>query len=78
IVIAHRPSAIAAVDALLVLREGFVIGYGDKGEVLRNNIANTAATQVATGNAPPAGLAQGRANPGLPRVENGPSGGPRV
>lgn len=78
IVIAHRPSAIAAVDVLLVLRDGFVVGYGDKGEVLRNNIANAAATQVATGNAPPAGLAQARGNPGLPRVENGPSGGPGV
>jgi PrtD family type I secretion system ABC transporter len=78
IVIAHRPSAIAAVDALLVLRDGFVVGYGDKGEVLRNNLASTAATQVATGNAPPAGLAPARGNPGLPRVENGPSGGSGV
>jgi ATP-binding cassette subfamily C protein len=78
IVIAHRPSAIAAVDVLLVLRDGFVVGYGDKNEVLRENMANTAATQVATGNAPPAGLAPARNNPGLPRVENGPSGRPGV
>lgn len=76
VVIAHRPSAIAAVDALLVLRDGFVIGYGEKGEVLRSTMASSPATQVATGNAPPAGLAPARGNPGLPRVENGPSGGP--
>jgi PrtD family type I secretion system ABC transporter len=78
IVIAHRPSAIAAVDMLLVLRDGFVVGYGDKNDVLRENMANTAATQVATGNAPPTGLASARNNPGLPRVENGPTGRPGV
>jgi ATP-binding cassette, subfamily C, type I secretion system permease/ATPase len=35
IVIAHRPSAIAAVDKVLVLMDGTVRAFGPKGEVLR-------------------------------------------
>ena len=36
IVIAHRPSALAAVDQVLVLAEGGVKAFGPKDEVLRN------------------------------------------
>lgn len=73
VVIAHRPSAIAAVDLLLVLRDGFVTGFGEKDVVLRENMINAAAAQVAEGSAKPVSLTP-RSNPGLPRVESGPSG----
>jgi ATP-binding cassette, subfamily C, type I secretion system permease/ATPase len=42
IVVAHRPSAIAAVDLLLVMREGRQHGFGPKEAILRS------LTQVAT------------------------------
>ena len=35
IVMAHRPSAIAAVDKLIMLRDGQIELYGDKDEVLQ-------------------------------------------
>ncbi|HQF30582.1 MAG TPA: type I secretion system permease/ATPase [Hyphomicrobiales bacterium] len=35
VVMAHRPSAIAAVDKVLMLNEGRVLEFGDKSEVLR-------------------------------------------
>lgn len=38
IIIAHRPSAIAAVDLLLVLERGQVRGFGPKEEVLRKTV----------------------------------------
>lgn len=38
VVMAHRPSAIAAVDQLLVLREGRQAGFGPKDEVLREHV----------------------------------------
>ena len=47
IVMAHRPSAIAAVDMLLVLRAGHQCAFGPKDQVLRQ------VTQVATGDPEP-------------------------
>jgi ATP-binding cassette, subfamily C, bacterial exporter for protease/lipase len=35
IVMAHRPSAIAAVDKILMLKDGRMLDFGDKAEVLR-------------------------------------------
>lgn len=39
IVIAHRPSAIAAVDTILLLQEGRVVALGPKSEILKQVIA---------------------------------------
>lgn len=62
IVIAHRPSAVQAVDKLLVLHDGFIKAYGHKDEVLRNVVSN--ASEV------------GR-DPALRRLQNGdPRGNP--
>ncbi|WP_244599943.1 type I secretion system permease/ATPase [Blastochloris tepida] len=62
VVIAHRPSAIAAVDQLLVIRAGEIVAFGPKDEVLAKTVRNVAslagkpgprpvpaAGQVATG-----------------------------
>ncbi len=38
VVMAHRPSAIAAVNLLLVLRDGRQVGFGPKDEVLREHV----------------------------------------
>lgn len=35
VVMAHRPSAIAAVDKILMLKEGRCLEFGEKTEVLR-------------------------------------------
>jgi PrtD family type I secretion system ABC transporter len=43
IVIAHRPSAVQAVDKLLVLRDGFASAFGEKNDVLRQMVSNAAA-----------------------------------
>ena len=40
IVVAHRPSAIAAVDMLLVLHEGEAAAFGPKAEVMRKFVQN--------------------------------------
>jgi ATP-binding cassette subfamily C protein len=51
IVIAHRPSALAAVDRVLVMHEGKQQAFGPKDEVLRAVIRPSPAplTVVATG-----------------------------
>lgn len=41
VVMAHRPSAIAAVNLLLVLREGKQAGFGPKDEVLKEHVQHT-------------------------------------
>jgi ABC-type protease/lipase transport system fused ATPase/permease subunit len=35
VVIAHRPSALAGIDYMLVMREGTAQSFGEKDEVLR-------------------------------------------
>jgi ATP-binding cassette subfamily C protein len=40
VVIAHRPSAIAAVDLILVMREGEAVAFGPKEEVLAKTVQN--------------------------------------
>ncbi|MDA7946092.1 MAG: type I secretion system permease/ATPase [Hyphomicrobiaceae bacterium] len=42
VVMAHRPSAIAAVNLLLVLRDGRQVGFGPKDEVLREHVQGAA------------------------------------
>lgn len=44
IVMAHRPSAIAAVNLLLVLRDGRQVGFGPKDEVLREHVQGAAGS----------------------------------
>lgn len=46
VVMAHRPSAIAAVDKLLMLNGGAVVDFGDKAEVLRR-VTRGAETEEA-------------------------------
>ncbi len=46
IVMAHRPSAIAAVDKLLVLQEGRVQDFGPKEEVFARNKVHTASSRL--------------------------------
>src|SRR4029079_19518674 len=45
VVIAHRPSAIAAVDLLAVMANGTVQAFGPKDEVLRHVLPKAAAPQ---------------------------------
>jgi ATP-binding cassette subfamily C protein len=40
VVIAHRPSAIAAVDLILVMRQGEAVAFGPKEEVLAKTVQN--------------------------------------
>lgn len=49
IVVAHRPSAIAALDSLMVLRDGAQIAYGPKDEVLEKVLANKIPTDGRSG-----------------------------
>ncbi len=49
IVIAHRPSAIAALDQLMVLREGRPVAYGPKEEVLKKVMARPIDTSGRPG-----------------------------
>jgi ABC-type protease/lipase transport system fused ATPase/permease subunit len=37
VVMAHRPSAIAAVNKLLILKDGKVVDFGEKADVLKRN-----------------------------------------
>ena len=46
VVMAHRPSAIAAVNKVLVLHEGRVAQFGDKADVLKRATRPVAAAQV--------------------------------
>jgi PrtD family type I secretion system ABC transporter len=47
VVVAHRPSALAAVDQVLVMRQGRVQAFGPKDEVLRNALRPRPAVPVA-------------------------------
>ena len=42
IIIAHRPSAVAAVDLLLVMKGGDMIAFGPRDEVLNKTVQNAA------------------------------------
>jgi ATP-binding cassette subfamily C protein len=64
IVIAHRPSAIAAVDLILVMKDGEAVAFGPKEEVLAKTVKN--ARQIL---APPAQRTDGRT---LHGAEGGP------
>jgi PrtD family type I secretion system ABC transporter len=59
VVIAHRPSAVAAVDQILVLNEGRMQAFGPKQQILQPPPAPPAATPETSGkeNAPPAAKA---------------------
>jgi len=46
VVMAHRPSAIAAVNKLMVLNDGKVVDFGDKADVLRRATRATPAPSV--------------------------------
>ncbi len=65
VVMAHRPSAIAAVDKLLMLAEGRVQAFGDKEEVLAR-VAASAGAQGKVAALHPQGHPQGHA-PGQPQ-----------
>ncbi|SUA99217.1 Type I secretion system ATP-binding protein PrsD [Pannonibacter phragmitetus] len=47
IIIAHRPSAVAAVEQILMLRDGQMAGFGPKDEVLRSLVTPVVQTGVA-------------------------------
>jgi ATP-binding cassette subfamily C protein len=47
VIIAHRPSAIAAVDKVLLMAEGTQKAFGPKDDVLRSALRPVAATQRA-------------------------------
>jgi ABC-type protease/lipase transport system fused ATPase/permease subunit len=64
VVIAHRPSAIAAVDLILVMRAGEAVAFGPKEEVLSRTVQN--ARQIL---GPPPAQADGKA---LKATEGGP------
>jgi ATP-binding cassette subfamily C protein PrsD len=49
IVIAHRPSAIASVDQLLVIRDGWQVEFGPKQSVLESMTRNSNQIQSAAG-----------------------------
>ncbi len=49
IVVAHRPSAIAALDMLMVLRAGQAIAYGPRDEVLKKVLARPVTTSGQPG-----------------------------
>jgi ATP-binding cassette, subfamily C, bacterial len=51
IVVAHRPSALAAVDLVAVVQQGKMIAFGGKEEVLGQNKA-PAGIKAAAANAP--------------------------
>ncbi|MEH6726319.1 MAG: type I secretion system permease/ATPase [Hyphomicrobiales bacterium] len=46
ILVAHRPSAIAALDKLMMLRNGRMMAFGDKDEVLAKVIATRSAAEA--------------------------------
>lgn len=73
IVMAHRPSAIAAVNKVMILHNGTVVQFGDKDEVLKAAMRQTApgATAAASATALAAALAEVTA--AAPDTEQGPS-----
>jgi PrtD family type I secretion system ABC transporter len=48
VVMAHRPSAIEAVNKVMVLREGAIVEFGDKAEVLRKATRPAPAAKAAS------------------------------
>ena len=52
IVVAHRPSALAAVDLIAVIQGGRMVGFGSKKEILRPQAAVDAANEVAASTKP--------------------------
>ena len=48
ILIAHRPSVVAAVDKLLVLKDGLIDQFGARADVLKAMSVPPAARQVST------------------------------
>jgi PrtD family type I secretion system ABC transporter len=72
VVIAHRPSAVQAVDKLLVLRDGMVSAYGDKAQVLQKMVSNASEVGVIK-----SGKANGQTSAPPPRLEDGGSGASR-
>lgn len=52
VVIAHRPSAIAAVDMLLVIKNGEAIAFGPRDEVLAKTVRNAGVLRMNTGTRP--------------------------
>lgn len=64
VVIAHRPSAIAAVDMLLVVKGGVAVAFGRKDEVLKKVVSNASAIEP-------------NALPGAPRGDGPRVEGPR-
>ncbi|MFZ4806846.1 MAG: type I secretion system permease/ATPase [Hyphomicrobiaceae bacterium] len=63
VVIAHRPSAIAAVDLLLVLRNGQPVAFGPRDEVLAKTVQSTRPGGPGPGGgAPPSRAVAGRAD----------------
>jgi len=55
-VIAHRPSALAAVDQLLVMRGGRQQAFGPKDAVLRETLKAATPVAAATAAGPPSQL----------------------
>ncbi len=53
IVMAHRPSAIAAVDKLLMLKDGQQVAFGDKDEVLKEIMQKQKPTSAPSHNTKP-------------------------
>jgi ABC-type protease/lipase transport system fused ATPase/permease subunit len=49
IVVAHRPSAIAALDQLMVLKAGRPVAYGPRDEVLKKVLARPVSTSGKPG-----------------------------
>ncbi len=60
VVMAHRPSAIAAVDQLLMLREGKQIAFGPKDEILKELMQQQATPAPKRDKKPPRGADTGR------------------
>ncbi len=47
VIMAHRPAAIAECDLILMIRQGQIVAFGPRDEVLRRNVANHTQLAVA-------------------------------
>ncbi len=65
ILVAHRPSAIAALDKLMMLRNGRMVAFGDRDEVLGKVIAPRAGADASA--QPDAGFGAAGETPDTPR-----------
>jgi ATP-binding cassette, subfamily C, bacterial PrsD len=54
VVIAHRPSAIAAVDTILVMKQGEAVAFGTKEELLSPRLHSSMPPKAAPGRSAPA------------------------